>query len=137
MFSERFRTARVVTASALVAMFAAPSAVMAETGMDHLVSPAELQKAAVSASEQRARNIESLRAMFGTEQARRALESAKMDPAQVNKAVASLSDEELAQLAARATKGQADFAAGYMTDHDLLLILVAVAVLVLIIVAVR
>ncbi len=137
MFSERFRVARVVTASALVALFTAPSAVMAETAADHFVSPAELQKAAVGASEQRTQNIEALRAMFGTEQARQALENARMNPAQVSKAVASLSDEELAQLAKRATKGQADFAAGNMSDHDLLLILIAIAALVLIIVAVR
>jgi hypothetical protein len=137
MFSERFRTARFVTASALVAVFAAPSAVMAETGADHLVSPSALNQAAVSASAQRAQNLASLDAFFGSARARQAMESAHMNPAQVAKGVASLSDTELAQLAQRANKAQADFAAGYIGDHDLLLILIAIAALVLIIIAVR
>ena len=137
MFSERFRAARVVTASALVAVFAAPSAALAETGADHLVSPNALQKAAVNASAERAQNVETLRAYFGTERAQKAMESAHMNPAQVTKAVAGLSDTELAQLAQRATKSQADFAAGYIGDRDLILILIAIAALVLIIVAVR
>jgi hypothetical protein len=51
--------------------------------------------------------------------------------------VSSLSDEELRQLASKANKAQADFAAGTLSDRDLLLILVAIAALILIIVAVR
>lgn len=137
MFSERFRTARFATASALVAVFAAPSAVLAETGADHLVSPSALNQAAVNASAQRAQNLASLEAFFGSERARQAMESAHMNPAQVTKGVASLSDTELAQLAQRANKAQADFAGGYIGDHDLLLILIAIAALVLIIVAVH
>jgi hypothetical protein len=60
-----------------------------------------------------------------------------MDPMQVKTAVSSLSDQELAQLASRSTKAQADFAAGRIDDRDLLIILVAIAALILIIVAVR
>lgn len=137
MFSERFRTARVVTASALVALFAVPSAVMAETGAQHLVSPSTLQQAAVDASAQREQNRAALRSFLGTEQARKAMESAHMNPTQVTTAVASLSDTELAQLAQRANRAQSDFAAGYIGERDLLLILVAIAALVLIIIAVR
>ena len=55
----------------------------------------------------------------------------------MKKAVAGLSDEELAHLASRAQKAQADFAAGNMGDRDLLIILVCIAALILIIVAVR
>jgi len=55
----------------------------------------------------------------------------------VQNAVAGLSDEELAQLAQRASTAQTNFAAGNMTDHDLLLILIIVAALILIIVAVH
>jgi hypothetical protein len=43
----------------------------------------------------------------------------------------------LAQLAARASLAQNDFAAGRISDRDLLIILVGVAVLILIIVAVH
>ena len=137
MFSERFRTARFVTASALVAFFAAPSAILGQAGVDHLVSPSTLQQAAVNTSAQREQNIATLRSFFGTDEAHRAMQSAHINPTQVTTAVSGLSDTELAQLSQRATKAQADFAAGYIGDHDLLLILVAVAILVLIIVAVR
>jgi hypothetical protein len=60
-----------------------------------------------------------------------------MDPAQVKTAVSTLNDAELAQLASRADKAQADFAAGRLSDRDLIIILVAIAALILIIVAVR
>jgi hypothetical protein len=43
----------------------------------------------------------------------------------------------VAQLAARAQKAQADFAAGSISDRDLIIILVCIAALILIIVAVR
>jgi hypothetical protein len=65
------------------------------------------------------------------------LKAAHTDPEQVKKAVASLSDAELAQLASRAKKVQADFAAGTLSDRDLIVILIAIAALILIIVAVR
>jgi hypothetical protein len=60
-----------------------------------------------------------------------------MDAERVKHAVSTLSDAELAQLAARADKAQADFAAGTLSDRDLIIILVAIAALILIIVAVR
>jgi hypothetical protein len=51
--------------------------------------------------------------------------------------VSNLNDAELAQLAARAEKAQANFAAGDLSDRDLIFIILAIAVIVLIIVAVR
>jgi hypothetical protein len=48
-----------------------------------------------------------------------------------------MGDDELAQLSARSEKAQKDFAAGRISDRDLLIILVGVAVLILIIVAVH
>jgi hypothetical protein len=55
----------------------------------------------------------------------------------VKAAVSTLDDAELAQLATRVNKAQADFAAGTLDDRDLIIILIAVALLILIIVAVR
>jgi len=51
--------------------------------------------------------------------------------------VQQLDDEDLARLSARAENAQREFAAGNLSDRDLLIILVAVAALILIIVAVR
>ncbi len=136
MFCERYPVVRALTASVLVAVFATPQSLVAEV-TDHLVSPSTLQKAAVGASQQREQNLATLKTFFSSDKARQALEQAKMNPDQVNKAVSSLSDDELAQLAQRANKAQADFAAGNISDRDLLIILVCVAALILIIIAVR
>ena len=112
---------------------AAPQALMAETE-SHLVSPSALQQAAVDASTQRQQHIDTLRSAFASEQGQKALEAKHMDATQVNKAIGSLSDDELATLSARTQKAQADFAAGTLSDRDLILILVAIAVLILLIV---
>lgn len=136
MTSERLSVVRAVTASALVALFAIPQSLVAQV-TDHIVSSTDLQQAAVGASQQRERNLDSLRSFFSSAKATEALKAAHMDSEQVNKAVASLSDDDLARLSARASKAQMDFAAGNISDRDLLIILVAVAALILIIVAVR
>ena len=48
-----------------------------------------------------------------------------------------LGQSHVAQLAARSQKAQTDFAAGNLSDRDLIIILIAIAALILIIVAVR
>ncbi len=101
------------------------------------MSPSDLQRAAVQASNLRQQNVEQVRQFFSSEKAEQALRSAHMNPEQVKNAVSTLDDAELAQLAQRTQKAQADFAAGSLSDRDLIIILVAVAVLILIIVAVR
>jgi hypothetical protein len=136
MRSERFRVVRALTATALAATFAIPQGLVAEV-TDHLVSPTDLQKAAVDASARRQQDLDTLKGFFASEKARHALETAHMDPQKVESAVSSLSDAELAQLAARAHKAEADFAAGSMSDRDLIILLIAIAALILIIVAVR
>jgi hypothetical protein len=60
-----------------------------------------------------------------------------VDPQQIKTAVSMLSDDDLAQLSSRAAKAQNDFAAGRLSDRDLIWIIVAVVALILIIVAVR
>jgi hypothetical protein len=127
---------RAVTASVLVAMIALPLNVFAQAA-DHVVSSAELQKATVDASRTRQQNLDTLNQFFSSEKAQKALKSAHTDPLQVKVAIAGLNDAELAQMAAKASKAQADFAAGRLDDRDLLIILVAIAALILIIVAVR
>ncbi|HEX4287043.1 MAG TPA: PA2779 family protein [Terracidiphilus sp.] len=136
MPSERFRIVRAVTTAALVATFAIPQSVIAEAA-DHLVSPSDLQNSAVNASQRRQQNLESLKSFLGTSQARHAMETAHMNPDQVTTAIASLNDDELAQLAQRADKAKSDFAAGSLSDRDLIVILLLVAALILVIVAVR
>src|SRR3954447_15590744 len=125
---------RMVIAVVLVALFIVPTEALAQS---HVVSPADLQKQAVASSQVRQHNLDSVQHLLSTPAAEKALKSAKMDPQQVKTAVSTLNDQELAQLAARADKAQADFAAGTLSERDLILIILAIAVLVLIIVAVR
>lgn len=125
---------RVSTACLLIAIFGIPQNLMAQA---HIVSPSELHKATVAATQARQRNIEAIREFLSSAAAEKAMRSAHMQPEQVKQGVANLTDQELAQLASRAEQAQADFAAGTLSDRDLLIILLAVAALVLIIVAVR
>lgn len=125
---------RTLMAGILVVFFAFPSNLAAQA---HVVSPADLQQETMAASQARQRNLQTVTQFLSSQRAEKALRSAHMDPAQVKTAVSTLSDQELAQLASRSNKAQADFAAGRIDDRDLLLILVAIAALILIIVAVR
>ena len=125
---------RMAIATVLVALFIDPTDALAQS---HVVSPADLQKQVVAASQVRQHNLETVRHLLSTPTAEKAMKSANMDPQQVKTAVSTLNDQELAQLAARADKAQADFAAGNLSERDLVLIILAVAVLILIIVAVR
>jgi hypothetical protein len=97
----------------------------------------DLQRAEQGATQARQQNIDTLQGFLGSAEARESLQKAHMNPIQVEKAIAGLSDQELAQLALRATRVQNEFAAGEISNHDLLLILVGIAALILIIVAVH
>lgn len=134
MLSYLWQPVRALMACVLVVLFAVPMSLMAQT---HVVSPADLQKEMLQATQTRQRNLETVQQFLSSPRAQKALQSAHMNPEQVKTAVSSLSSQELAQLASRANKAQADFAAGNLSDRDLLIILLGIAALVLIIVAVR
>jgi hypothetical protein len=101
-----------------------------------VVTPADLHKELVNATQLRKKNVEKVTQLFSSDEAVKALKSAQIDPAQVKAAVSTLSDSELAQLASRADQIQNDFAAGQFSQRELLIILVIIAVVILIIVAV-
>jgi hypothetical protein len=125
---------RMAIAVVLVALFIVPTGAFAQS---HVVSPADLQKATVASSQVRQHNLDSVQHLLSTPTAEKAMKSAKMDPQQVQTAISTLDDKDLAQLAARADKAQADFSAGNLNERDLILIILAIAVIILIIVAVR
>jgi Flp pilus assembly protein TadB len=114
--------------------FAAPQAILAQ---NHVVSPGDIQNDVSTASTARQQNQKQVQDFLSSQEAQRAMKSAKIDPQQVTSAVSQLNDAELASLAARSAKAQKDFAAGNIDNHDLLLILVGLAALILIIVAVH
>ncbi len=102
----------------------------------HVAPPTDIHKELVNAAERRAQNREKVRDLFSSKEAEKAVKDAGMDPGQVRAAVAVLNDAELAALAARSDKLRQDFAAGALSNRDLLIIVAVVAVVILIIVAV-
>jgi hypothetical protein len=103
----------------------------------HVVSQADIHKELVNAAQTRQQNLEKVRGLFSSDETRKAMEAAKINPEKVDTAISTLSDEELARLASRADKLDQDFAAGRISDRDILLIILGIAALVLIIVAVK
>ena len=114
--------------------FIVPSVAKAQ---DHVVSPTDIQKDAAHASSMREQQIDLLNGFFSTKQAQQAMKSAHIDTRQVKDAVQQLDDDDLADLSARAQKAQKEFAAGTLSDRDLLIIVLVALAIVLIIVAVR
>lgn len=126
--------ARALTTCILITIFTVPPSLLAQT---HVVSPADLQKEVLAATQARQRNLETVRQFLSSPRAERALKSAQVDAVRVKTGVSTLSDQEVAKLASRANQAQADFAAGDLSDRDLILIILGIAALILIIVAVR
>lgn len=119
-----------------MSIFAVPHGIFAQDP-EHVVTSTDMQKAAVDSFRTRQQNFDTLNQFFSSDKARHALQSSHMDAQQIKSAVGTLDDQELDQLATRANQAQEDFAAGRMSDRDLLIILIAIAALILIIVAVR
>jgi hypothetical protein len=114
--------------------FAAPQLAHAQ---DHVIAPSDLRNDLTGASAQRQKNQARLEEFVSSPQAQKALKTAHMDGEEVKNAIPQLSDDDLAQFSARSEKAQKDFAAGRLSDRDLIIIILAVLALILIIVAVR
>ncbi len=134
MLTFKRQSALAVMACVFFTLFAAHPARGAQ---NHVVSPSEIQKDAVAATHARQENVETVTQFLSSPQAKQALQSAHLSSTQVKTAVSNMSDEEVAQLASRVDKAQADFAAGNISDRELIYILIGIVVLILIIVAVR
>ncbi len=117
MLRRSWRPFRVLAVATLV--FSIPSVVLGQT--EHVVGPMELQKAEQDATNARQKNLEALQGFLDSPEARESMQKTHMDPVQVRNAIAGLSDQELAQLASRATKVQNKFAAGDMSKEDWLI----------------
>jgi hypothetical protein len=127
--SKRIRRFCVYVLATVVAI---PVGLTAEAA--HVVSQADLQKQAASVTQTRQQHVEKIRGFLSSPVAEQAMQKAHIDSGRVKAAVPNLSDDELAQLAARADKAQNDFAAGYLSTRDIALIVLAVVVLILIVV---
>lgn len=125
---------RTVIAAAAIVLFAATPALRAQqSGPDaHLVTPSQLQQQVQSASATRQADVENLTRFLSTPTAEKAMRDAKVDPVRVRTAIPTLSDQELATLAQRATHAQDSFAAGALSNNDLLIIILILVVVILV-----
>ena len=103
----------------------------------HVVSLSDLSKDAARPAQTRQSNEEAVRTLLSSDQAQKALKSANLDYQRVDKAVGQLSDEDLAKLAERSRQAQNDFAAGRISDRDLLWIIVIAIGIIVLVVALR
>jgi hypothetical protein len=98
----------------------------------HVVSRGELQRDAAGPAETRHSNEQAVHSLLSSDAGQKALQSSGVDFQKVDKAVGQLSDEDLSRLAERSRQAQSDFAAGRISDRDLLwIILIIVAVLII------
>jgi hypothetical protein len=98
----------------------------------HVVSPGELRQDSAQPAQTRHANEQAVRSLLSSDAGQKALQSAGVDYQRVDRAVGQLSDEDLAKLARRSAQAQSDFAAGRLSDRDLLwIILIIVAVLII------
>lgn len=119
----------------VVALFSLPVSSLAQA--THVVSPSDLQRQTVVASQVREQNIAKVRDFLSNPLAAETLKKARVDTEQVKQSVSQLDDQELSQLAARADKAEHDFAAGRLSTIDIALIILGVALIIIIIAVVR
>ena len=106
-------------------------------GQAQLVSPSDLHQAVVTAAQARQKNLDDVRSFFSSESVRATLKTGKVDNKKVDHAIATLSPEELARLAARTNQIQKDFAAGALTNQELTYIVIALATAVIILIIIE
>jgi hypothetical protein len=125
-------------ATMLLAAAVTAGPMLAQSQADqHVVPLGELNKAAARPAETRRANEAEIRQLFATVDGQKALKSANVDYAKIDRAVSAMSDEDVARISSRARELNRDFAGGNLTDHDLLVILIVVLIVVILIVVLR
>jgi hypothetical protein len=116
---------------ALVVVLAFPPDIFSQVAeQDHIVSSQSLQQRLETASEARQQQINTLTGFLSSPTAERAMRDSHVNPEQVKKAIPTLSDQELANLATRAADAQQNFSAGRMNSIELLIVIIAVVIIV-------
>lgn len=124
-----------VVQSALMFLISVPAdAFAAAPAQEHLVSPQAMQQRMADSASARQKNIDTLSTFLSSPVADRAMRDAHYDPEQVKNAIPSLSDRELASLAARSNDARQKFAAGALSRPALGLIVIALVVLIVVII---
>jgi hypothetical protein len=129
------KISRVAVMALAAAVTAGP--MLAQQQADHVVSLGELNRDAAGPAEARRANEAEIRHLFATVDGQKALKTANVEYAKIDRAVSSMSDEDVARISSRAREIDHDFAAGSLNDHDLLLILIVALIVIILIVVLR
>lgn len=122
-----------IVPATLIVVLAYPSGTLAQSSSEeHIVSSQSLQQKLESSSATRQQEIATLTEFMSTPTANKAMRDAHIDPVQVQKAIPTLSDRDLASLSARASAAQQKFSAGALTSSMLTLIIVLIAVIIIV-----
>jgi hypothetical protein len=128
----RFRVNLCVSMLALAVLFGLAGIPARAQDRQHVVSLSDLNDEAARSAQTRQANEQAVRTLLSTDAGQKALKSANLDYQKVDKAVGQLSDEDLAKLAERSRQAQRDFAAGRISDRDLMwIIVIALGVIIL------
>jgi len=124
---------QAIVPAILIVLVSYPAGILAQTAPeDHIVSSRNLQQHLETSSATRQKNVEALTRFMSTPQAEKAMRDAKIDPVQVQRAIPTLSDKELANLSSRATDAQQKFAAGVLGTSTVTLIIVLIAIIIIV-----
>jgi hypothetical protein len=124
---------RGVVPAALILLLACPLGFSPQAAAeDHIVSSQTLQQQMVNSSAARQKDAATVAGFLASPAAEHALRSARMDSVQIRTAIPTLSNQELANLAARASDTQQKFSAGLITTGMLELIIVLIAVIIIV-----
>ncbi len=132
-----FRVKVCVSILAIAALFVSAEIPARAQDKQHVVSLSDLNKDAARLAQTRQSNEEAVRTLLSSDPGQKALKSVNLDYQKVDKAVGQLSDEDLAKLAERSRQAQSDFAAGRISDRDLLWIIVIAIGIIVLVVALR
>lgn len=128
----RFRVKLCVSMLAIAALFGMAGISARAQDKDHVVPLGDLAKDAARPAQTRQANEAAVRSLLSSDQAEKALKSANLNFQKVDKAIGQLSDEDVARLAERSRKAQNDFAAGRISDRDLMwIIVIALGIIIL------
>jgi hypothetical protein len=127
-----FRAKVCVSLLAIAALLVVAGIPARAQDKQHVVSLSELSKDAARPAQTRKADEEAVRTLLSSDQGQEALKSARLDYQKVDKAVSQLGDEDLARLAARSRQAQNDFAAGRISDRDLIwIVIIAIGIIIL------
>ena len=125
--------ARALVVCSLVFLLISQQGLIAQS---QVVRPSELKDAIEKASAARQKNRDQVRSFFASKPVKTVLSKASISSDRIDRAVSSMSADELGKLAQRTQKIQSDFAAGALSNQELTYIVIALAAAVLVLVVV-